>query len=67
MADLDLEQLPSRIVVDQHGHYWRDFGDYWSMCPVSTENVATEAVAIYVRAKWSEASKELNEAEEYGQ
>ena len=41
--------LPDRIVVDAHGHYWRDYGTHWSMCPVSDENVETEAVAVYVR------------------
>lgn len=41
--------LPDRIVVDQHGHYWRDYGDYWSMCPVSEENVSTDPVAVYKR------------------
>ncbi len=46
----DLRDLPERVVVDQHGHYWRDYGDYWSMCPVSEENISTEPVAVYVRA-----------------
>lgn len=40
--------LPRRVIVDQHGHYWRDYGDFLSMCPVSDENTATEVVAEYV-------------------
>lgn len=44
---MNLTGLPDRVVVDQHGHFWQDFGDYWSMCRVSDENVETEAVAIY--------------------
>lgn len=46
----DCSCLPIRVVVDQHGHYWRDYGDNWSMCPVSTENVATEPVTEFHRA-----------------
>ena len=41
--------LPARVVVDQHGHYWRDYGEHWSMCPVSEENISTEPVAVYER------------------
>lgn len=40
--------LPERVIVDQHGHYWRDYGDHYSMCPVSDENVATEVAAVYL-------------------
>jgi len=40
--------LPHRVVVDQHGHYWRDYGDFLSMCPVSDENVGTEVVAAFI-------------------
>jgi len=43
----DCDCLPIRVVVDQHGHYWRDYGDHWSMCPVSTENVATDPVTEF--------------------
>lgn len=39
--------LPARVIVDQHGHYWRDYGDFLSMCPVSDENTATEVVASF--------------------
>jgi hypothetical protein len=42
--------LPIRVVVDQHGHYWRDYGDHWSMCPVSEENRSTEPVAEFYLA-----------------
>ena len=43
-ADLN---LPARVIVDQHGHYWRDYGEFLSMCPVSEENTATEVVHVY--------------------
>ena len=46
-ADLN---LPPRVIVDQHGHYWRDYGDFLSMPPVSEENVATEVVAAFTLA-----------------
>ncbi len=42
--------LPDRVIVDQHGHYWRDYGAFHSMCPVSDENTRTEVAAVYVRA-----------------
>jgi hypothetical protein len=45
----ECECLPIRVVVDQHGHYWRDYGDHWSMCPVSDENVATDPVTEFFR------------------
>jgi hypothetical protein len=41
LTALELANYPIRVVVDQHGHYWRDYGDHWSMCPVSDENRAT--------------------------
>lgn len=41
--------LPLRVVVDHHGHYWRDYGDYLSMCPVSDENNEMVVAAVYVR------------------
>ena len=43
-ADLN---LPGRVIVDQHGHYWRDYGEFLSMCPVSDENTETEVVHVY--------------------
>lgn len=44
------DQLPSRIVVDRNGAYWRDFGEgYYSMAIVSTDNDPVEIVAVYVR------------------
>lgn len=41
--------LPLRVIVDQHGHYWRDYGEFLSMCPVSTENVELKTVASFYR------------------
>lgn len=41
--------LPPRIVVGANGAYWRDFGDFYSMCPVSTDNDPVEVVAVYER------------------
>lgn len=47
-ADLrDSPALPPRVIVDQHGHYWRDYGDHLSMPPVSDENVATDVAATF--------------------
>ena len=43
------DDLPQRVIVDQHGHYWRDYGDYLSMCPVSEENTPTEVDAVFER------------------
>ena len=45
---MHMTDLPGRVIVDQHGHYWRDYGDFLSMPPVSDENVATEVAAIYI-------------------
>lgn len=39
--------LPKRIIVDQNGHYWRDFGDSISMCPTTDANETTEVTAEY--------------------
>lgn len=39
--------LPDRIVVDQNGNYWRDFGDGYSMVPVSTDNEPVVVTATY--------------------
>jgi hypothetical protein len=41
--------LPSRVIVGANGAYWRDFGDYLSMPPVSEDNDAIEPIAVYVR------------------
>lgn len=54
--------LPERVVVDQHGHYWRDYGMHWSMPPVSDENVATEAIAVYARVDGTFAKRIAAEA-----
>lgn len=43
--------MPKRIVVGVNGAYWRDFGDFYSMCPVSSDNDPVEIFAIYVREK----------------
>ena len=43
--DLD---LPPRIVVGKNGAYWRDFGDHYSMVPVSEDNDPVEVDAAYI-------------------
>ena len=43
------DDLPKRVIVDQHGHYWRDYGTHLSMCPVSEENTETEVYAVFER------------------
>jgi hypothetical protein len=43
-AQLD---LPDRIVVGANGAYWRDYGDHYSMCPVSEDNDPVEVIAVY--------------------
>jgi len=40
--------FPNRIVVGANGAYWRDYGDGYSMCPVSTDNDPVQIVAVYV-------------------
>ena len=40
--------LPKRVIVDQHGHYWRDFGTHLSMPPVSDENLETTTEGRYL-------------------
>jgi hypothetical protein len=53
MTDTDLraalEALPDRIVVGANGAYWRDYGDHYSMCPVSDDNDPVVPIATYVR------------------
>jgi hypothetical protein len=44
-----IADLPARIVVGSNGAYWRDYGDHYSMCPVSDDNDPVEIVAIYNR------------------
>jgi len=39
--------LPARVIVCQHGHYWRDYGDFLSMCPVSEDNLACSPQTVY--------------------
>lgn len=41
--------LPPRVVVDQNGDYWRDYGDYVSMCPTSSRNEDTVTEHVYRR------------------
>lgn len=43
--------LPDKVVVDQHGHYWRSYPNHYSMPPVSDENTETEVIAVYVRQR----------------
>lgn len=42
--------LPARVVVGANGAYWRDYGQHYSMCPVSDDNDPVEVRAVYVRA-----------------
>jgi len=42
--------LPQRVVVGANGAYWRDYGDHYSMCPVSEDNEPIEVVAVYEQA-----------------
>jgi hypothetical protein len=42
--------LPERVVVGANGAYWRDYGQHYSMCPVSDDNDPVEVRAVYVRA-----------------
>ena len=44
-----MSDLPIRVVVGANGAYWRDFGDLYSMCPVSEDNEPVVIAAIYVR------------------
>lgn len=43
--------LPFRVVIGANGAYWRDFGAYFSMCPVSSDNDPVEEIASYVPAQ----------------
>lgn len=45
-----MSDLPKRVIVDQNGHYWRDFGDSLSMCPTTEANEDTEIVAVFEQA-----------------
>lgn len=56
------DQLPERVVVGANGAYWRDFGDGYSMCPVSTDNDPVSPIAVYVRADSGRATPALREA-----
>jgi hypothetical protein len=49
VSDLLAAGLPDRIVIGANGAYWRDYGTYYSMCPVSTDNDPVEIVAAYER------------------
>lgn len=49
-AELAARDLPHRIVVGANGAYWRDYGNHYSMCPVSADNDPVEVVAVYLRA-----------------
>jgi len=41
--------LPPRVIVCEHGHYWRDYGDFLSMCPVSDDNLPCSPVTVFAR------------------
>ena len=59
--------LPARVVVGANGAYWRDFGDGYSMCPVSTDNDPVVVTAVYVPALDAERlARALFEAERPG-
>lgn len=49
MAEVDY--LPDRVVVGRNGAYWRDYGDWYSMCPVSTDNDPVDVMAVYERKR----------------
>jgi len=40
--------LPVRVVVDQNGNYWRDYGSHYSMCPVSEDNEPVTVTMAYI-------------------
>ena len=47
-------RLPHRVVVGRNGAYWRDYGDHYSMCPVSEDNDPVEPVAVFtLDAEWA--------------
>jgi hypothetical protein len=52
----DRASLPQRVVVDENGAFWRWYEgtdtteDYFSMCPVSTDNDSIVEAATYVPA-----------------
>lgn len=48
--------LPERVVVGANGAYWRDYGDHYSMVPVSEDNDPVEVVAVYKRFDASDTS-----------
>ena len=41
------QRFPDRVVVGANGAYWRDYGDFYSMCPVSDDNDPVVPVAVY--------------------
>jgi hypothetical protein len=53
--------LPPRIVVGANGAYWRDFGEFYSMCPVSSDNDPVVVFAVYERAAAPSGPEEVNE------
>lgn len=48
MSDTDRYDIPPTVIVCQHGHYWRNYGDSLSMCPVSDDNLACTPAATYI-------------------
>lgn len=52
--------LPASIVVDANGCYWRNFGQYFSKCPTSSDNDPIEIVAVY---DWAELGRESSAAD----
>lgn len=51
---IEARDLPERVVVGENGAYWRDYGDSYSMCPVSEDNDPVVPVATYVLQPASE-------------
>ena len=54
ISHLDKPRIPDllikRVVIDANGHYWRDFGTHFSMCPVtvSGDNDKVNIVAEFL-------------------
>lgn len=45
---VDHGDIPPTVIVCQHGHYWRNYDDGLSMCPVSEDNLACHPAATYI-------------------
>lgn len=47
LTELERNSIPNRIVVDNNGYYWRGYGKFVSMCPVSTDNNVIDVIATF--------------------